>query len=314
MTTSARLCASCGSPLPEVPPGIRQAKCEFCGVVNDIAAAAAAPITIAIDRGDATRVVRRVGGAVAIVVFVSVAAALAAGGFGIYVAMRAVSEAANTDSSGASTARSIPSGGKRRAVAPADLPKTGGGGWQPLDVVPPAGGWATFEPVGDLNWAMAIARAWQADARVMRIDVSRLTPQGTVNLAGTADDSAMYRFESPAQIDEWKRIARGGDANPQAGHELMLKLSQQAITALVLHGKPSAHEQPPPAVDSLPLLQLMSTAQRKPAFAQPSFFDGYMIYNDSEGWVWYLTGRGFDESLPRLRARDAAAFPYPRSR
>jgi LSD1 subclass zinc finger protein len=310
MTTSARLCASCGSPLPEVPPGVRQVKCQFCGVVNDIAAAGAAPITIAIDRADATRVVRRVGGVVAIVIFVSVAAALAAAGFGVYVAMRAVSEAAHSESPGTSSVRSIPAGSRRRSVAPADLPKTGGGGWQTLDVAPPSSGWAAFEPVADLNWAMAVARAWQQDARVMRIDVSRLTPQGTVNLAGTADDSAMYRFESPSQIEEWKRSARGGDANPQVGHELMLKLSQQAITALVGQGKPSTHEQPPPAVDSVPLLQLMSTARRTPAFAQPSFFDGYMIYNEREGWVWYLTGRGFDESLPRLRARDGAAYPY----
>jgi hypothetical protein len=308
MTTSARLCASCGSPLPEVPPGVRQAKCRFCGVVNDIAAAGAAPITIAIDPADATRVVRRAGGVAAMVVFVPVAVALVAAGFGIYMAVRTVSPA--TKSATVSTASSTAPEAKRRSIAPADLATTGNSGWQALDVSPPSSGWATFEPVGDLNWAMAIAKAWRPDARLTRIDVSRLTPQGTVNLAGSADDSAGYRFESPSQREEWIRSARQGEAKPEAGFELMLKASQQAITGLVTKGKPSGRDVPPPPADILPLGQLMSASRRKPAFAQPSFFDGYMIYNEREGWVWYLTGRGFDESLPRLRARDGAPYPY----
>lgn len=308
MTTSARLCASCGSPLPEVPPGVRQAKCRFCGVVNDFAAGGAAPITIAIDPADAARVVRRAGGVAAMVVFVPVAIALAAAGFGLYMSIRTVSPAA--ESASVSTALSTAARAVRRSVAPADLAKTGNSGWQTLDVVPPSSGWATFEPVGDLNWAMAIAKAWRPDARLTRIDLSRLTPQGTVNLAGSADDSAGYRFESPSQREEWIRSARQGEAKPRAGYELMLKLSQQAVTSLATQGTPLTREQPPPPADILPLVQLMPIARRKPAFAEPSFFDGYMIYNEREGWVWYLTGRGFDESLPRLRARDGASYPY----
>ena len=110
MSTTARLCASCGSPLPEVAPGVRQVKCQFCAVVNDIAAAGGAPIAIHVDRADAVRVVRRVGGVVAAIIFVSVAAALVAAGFGIYVATRAVSVATRTDSTGSSTAPGRPTG------------------------------------------------------------------------------------------------------------------------------------------------------------------------------------------------------------
>jgi hypothetical protein len=286
---------------------VRQAKCRFCGVVNDFAAAGAAPITIAIDPADATRVVRRAGGVAAAVIFVPMAIALAAAGFGVYMAVRTVAPAAGSAS--VSTALSTAARAISRSVAPADLAKAGNAGWQTLDVSPPSSGWATFEPVGDLNWAMAIARAWRPDAHLIRIDVSRLTPQGTVNLAGSADDSAGYRFESPSQREEWIRSARQGEPKPPAGYELMLKASQQAITGLVTQGKPSTRE-PPPAADILPLVKLMPAARRKPAFAQPSFFDGYMIYNEREGWVWYLTGRGFDESLPRLRARDGASYPY----
>ena len=62
---------------------------------------------------------------------------------------------------------------------------------------PPAGGYGAVDAVAALPWALAIAQAWQGDARLERIDVTRLRPDGTVNLQDDGEASLTYRFVSP---------------------------------------------------------------------------------------------------------------------
>jgi hypothetical protein len=42
------------------------------------------------------------------------------------------------------------------------------------------------------------------------------------------------------------------------------------------------------------------------------FYNGDMIHNDREGWVWYLQSSSQRETLPRIRARDGAVYPFRR--
>jgi hypothetical protein len=42
------------------------------------------------------------------------------------------------------------------------------------------------------------------------------------------------------------------------------------------------------------------------------FYNGDMIPNDREGWVWYLQSSSQRQTLPRIRARDGAVYPFRR--
>lgn len=305
MTTSARLCASCGSALPETPAGIRQVKCLFCGVVNDLTLESE-PVTIHVDASGVARAAGTVGRTVAWVASLVVVLALAGAGFVLYVATRSVTQVSQTIAD--TVVRQV----QPQAIAPADLATSTARGWQTLDVTAPPTAWAAFDPVAGLEWAMTIGRAWRPDALLTRIDVSRLTPAGTVDLEGSADDSAGYRFVSPAQTREWDSLARRGDSNPEVAYELMIKLAHRTVTALVVRGKPMVREAPPAPAATLPLTAMLPPVVRRPGFTDALFFDGYLIHLEREGWVWYLTGRGVPGSLPRLRATDGAAYPYRR--
>ncbi len=201
MTTSARLCASCGSALPETPHGVLQVKCLFCGVVNDLTSASG-PVTIHVDAGNAVRAAATVGRTVVWVVSLAIILAIGGAGMGLYVATRSVTQVSRT------IADTVVRQSQPRPVAPADLAASTARGWQTLDVPAPPTAWAAFDPVAGLGWALDIGRAWRADAVLTRIDVSRLTPAGTVNLEGSADDSAGYRFISPGQVKDWDGLER----------------------------------------------------------------------------------------------------------
>lgn len=300
MTTSARLCASCGSALPETAPGVLQVKCLFCGVVNDVhVAPGAMPLAIHVDAGDTARAAATIGRVVAWVAVFAVVLALAGAGLGLYVATRSVTHVTKT------IADTVISQSAPRPLAPADLATSTARGWQTLDVTAPPTAWAAFDPVAGLDWAMAIGRAWRDDAVLTRIDVSRLTPAGTVNLEGGPVDTAGYRFMSPGRVREWDEMARRGDDNPEVGYELMMTLAQRKVTAIVVRGRPSVREQPPAPAGIVALATVVPQAMRRPGFADARVFDGYMIHLEREGWVWYLTGRGVQASLPRLPATAA---------
>ena len=59
---------------------------------------------------------------------------------------------------------------------------------------PPEGGYADFDPVASLPWAMAIGRAWALDAVLTRIDVGRVSATGwSISAARRAAATASSR-------------------------------------------------------------------------------------------------------------------------
>ena len=311
MATSARRCAGCGGPLPETAPDQRQITCPFCGIVNDLAhpPAGVQPVSIKIDVGQAAAAGRKVALVVVVVVgLVGISIAI-----GVWTMMRPVSEAIKTVSHQATQQprqQARQADARQRPMTPADLATTTEAGWRELQVPVPATDWAAFEPVANLDWAMAIARGWMVDARLTRIDVTRLTPAGTIDLTAGADDTAGYRFVSPAKIAEWDRIA-DRETNARVPYELMIKIAQRKVTALVSRGRPSSRELPPAKIDSTRLGEVIAAAKRR-GFGDYPFYNGYLIHLEREGWVWYLQSLSGRESLPRIRARDGAPYPYPR--
>lgn len=310
MTTTARRCAGCAGPLPESEPDVRQIKCEFCGVVNELAPVAGhAPMTIQITTGRPRTLDK---GARALgIAFVLVAIVLTTGlGMGgAYLANRTVSQVTGSFGSFGTSIREVTR--TVTAVAPADLGASTSMGWKTLSVGEPPSGWGAFDPIANLAWATAIAQAWQPDARLTRIDLKRLPDTGVFDLSGAGETEAGYRFTSNAQIQRWLATAAAGESSPKVAYELMLTVTQRGVKALATASRPSDSDRPPTAaVNSLTLAPLLERAKRGRSFVPASFYDGYMIFNEREGWVWYLTGRGQMQTLPRVRAKDGAVYPY----
>ena len=91
----------------------------------------------------------------------------------------------------------------------------------------------------------------------------------------------------------------------------MIKIGPSKVTGLVSRGRPSKRELPPGNVDSGRLGEVIAAATRR-GFSDYPFYNGYLIHLEREGWVWYLQSLSRRDSLPRIRARDGAPYPYPR--
>ena len=308
MATTARRCAGCGAPLPQTPEGTRQQACPFCGIVNDLAHAAPAqtPVAIKIDVGEIVQSATHAGRKIARVLFVTVALVSVVILAGLYTAFRPVSDALQRAAEQPRRTQI-----EQQPIPASALATMDGGGWREVEATLPADGWAAFDPIANLRWALALAREWQADARLTRIDVTRATPAGLVDLTATAEDTVGYRFVSPSKVEEWGRIA-DRESNARVPYELMLRIAQRKTAAHITTGRPPSGSLPPASVDSRRLGDLLATAKRGRGFIEYPLYSGYLIHNDREGWVWYFQSLSRRESLPRVRARDGAVYPYPK--
>lgn len=296
----ARQCAGCAAPLPDSQPGTT-VTCRFCGMVHDPAAPAGHGPAIRVDVRTAP--VKIGSGKAAMVLGVIAALVLIPTGIGLYVAYRTASEVTRAVATATST--TPPGRTARRTADLGGLPS----GHHALEVAAPPGGFAAFDPVAGLPWALAIAQAWSADARLTRIDVNRLRPDGTVNVTDDAEAVARYRFASPSKIEELRRQAELS-ARAELPTELWVQVqrSQPTVTAVRNSASSLRQGETLPAHPRVMASTALWTRLASRGYDAP-FHNAYLIHLDREGWVWYfssLTGEG----QPRVRARDGRIWPY----
>lgn len=293
---TARRCSGCGAALGAPTDDDLTIVCTFCGLRHDLNEVAA-PHAVVIELGPR---MRRANTAVVTTILGVVAVAV---GGGLYVAYRSATAVTSTVQQATALAtRRIAE--TARALPPADLASTTSFGWKDVAVDPPPGGYAAFEPVAALPWAMAVAKAWASDAVLTRIDVGRVSATGVVDLSG--EDVSGYRFRSPARERRWRQETDAGTKSPTAT-ELMLQIKGETLRALVGGDRRDEPDTPPPA--SLPLPALLARARTGKGFGDRPFYGGYMIHLPREGWVWYFRAPSGD-SFPRVRARDGRVYPY----
>ncbi len=184
-------------------------------------------------------------------------------------------------------------------------------GYHALRAAAPAGGYGAVDPTAALSWALAIAQAWEDDARLERIDVVRLRPDGTVNAADDEQSSVTYRFHSPARRRALREQSRTlSSAQSATGLWVRVKSGRPDVYVDV-RGASGAAGTAPPHPDAMRVASLVNVPAVQRALKGAPFLDGYMIHLEGEGWVWYF--RALDgESLPRVRASDGAVWPYRR--
>jgi hypothetical protein len=186
-------------------------------------------------------------------------------------------------------------------------------GYHTLDAAPPAFGYASFDPIAALPWAVTIAQAWVNDARLDRIDVVRVQADGLVNVADDREAEVTYRFVSPDRVKELRRRADlTANANVQTEFWVRVRGGQASVIApttpaalLAFRDHEGAPAEPPRA---LPLAATFAKLAARPQFRAP-FYKGYLLHLEDEGWVWYFSTLS-GESLPRVRSTDAKTYPY----
>lgn len=295
---TARRCTGCGASLGEPTDDDLTVVCRFCGLrhdLNDLAASAGPQVVVTVGTH------RRRSSPVLTAAILGVVA-LAVGG-ALLISYRASQQVQSTLQQTAALTRPVATE-TRRSVTPAELSDLIDAGWKTVDTPPPPGGYAAFEPVAALPWAMAIGRAWAEDAVLTRIDIGRVSSSGVVDLSGA--ETSGYRFASPARARRWKQDTDSGGRS-HTSTELMLQVQGTAVKALA--GVAGRTEPAAPAAVSLPLPDVLQRARAGKGFGERPFYSGYLIHLPREGWVWYF-GAPSGDSFPRVRARDAKVYPY----
>ena len=282
-----RKCASCAAPLGAVDWDAPSVACEFCGAVNEptVLQRGAHQVHIVFDAsmGRGVRRASSAGAFVGLFVTLVVLAGAGAAVFGVW--------------------KGLPG---RPGLAVANLAGLIPGGRQKVEVAPPAGGYAALDPVAALPWASTIARRWSADARLERIDATRIGPAGVVDAAGDPDGEVIYRFVSPSRAEAYFKEAdvRSG---ARAQSEMWVVVARGGASTQAVTSTPSSARAVPPVPR---VLSLADTLARNRTRVGDRHYKGYMIHSGTEGWVWYLSTLSGRESLPRIRAADGRSWPY----
>ena len=297
---TARRCQGCGATLRDADDGSSVVTCPFCGLAHDVTAAAPAPVVVQIGGSEAgRRAGRRVVWVILAIVLISIVVTLVPVWFSVRLARDVVDR----------TTSMLPSQRRettRSEIVPAELAALPEGqGWKRLEVPPPAGGFADFDPVASIPWAMSIGRSWASDAVLTRVDVGRVAATGVVDLSG--EDTSGYRFTSPGRRRQWTNETDAG-AKSLTATGLMLTIKGTQVQALATEDRREATSPPPP--ESLALAEILERARRTRAFTDKPYYSGYLIHLPREGWVWYFRAISGEGSFPRVRARDGRVYPY----
>ena len=310
-------CPDCGGPI-ELADEESRTTCPYCGgalertieMPRRRGAAGAGPVVgIEIRRGGP--LTRRAIGCTLLIV-------LGIAAVGAFIALRAARIGREVAASVAQTGRRLDSAHRAPADEPLPLERLADAsfsGRHRIAAAPPASGLAAFEPVANLPWALALAQRWAPDARLWRIDVERLRPDGTVNVADDPHAEVTYRFASPRRVAAFRERANL-EPEAQGDFELWVAVEQGAIFAYQLATLPQIAAIQYEELDRLdypksrPLPEILAENGRRPELPEVPFYKGYLIRLEREGWCWYLSTLSGQPNIPRLRARDGRMWPY----
>lgn len=312
-------CPSCGAPL-EAEEGSAYFACSFCGATvaptQQLKGLRAKP-QVSVEVANLTTR-RRLTPAQSLSCGALVAALIA--GLGAFVFVRARGIERSVRQSIATATRNLPTATTFRqeeaALPVARLAEPGFTGEHLLAATPPPTGLGAFEPVASLPWALAIAQVWSRDAKIQRIDVDRLLPDGTLNVQDDPEAEVTYRFVSPSRF-EALRERMNLEKNPRGDQEFWIEVRGGKVFAYELQTLSQlADDEDAQEIaaltwpKSLPLTQILPALAKRRGFPAVPFFEGYLIRLEDEGWCWYLSTLSGSPNIPRVRARDGRIWPY----
>lgn len=120
------------------------------------------------------------------------------------------------------------------------------GAWFLLDAPGRVGAADTFPLQANLDWMLGVVRRWAVDARLDRLSIDHVSPEGKVDLSADGNGVIDARYASPALRDNVARALEVTQA--PVFSELRLAVSDQRVKAMI--GEPfgrSATDAVPPA-------------------------------------------------------------------
>ena len=197
-------------------------------------------------------------------------------------------------------------------------------------VAPPVGGYGALDAAANIPWARRMARAWQQDVVLERVDVDRLRPDGTADCLADPDAEVTYRFLSPGKLEEFHQKA-DLESRPRGEYEYRVEVKKGRAEARALMATSiPAFERVPPALraqilatpgmgapregsPALPALrQILAAAASERGWVTRPYYRAYLIYIPREGWDWYVSPIAGDADIPRVRAADGRLYPFSR--
>lgn len=315
-------CPSCGAPLdaPEGEAASAFFACSFCGatVAPTQQVRAVRPVPqVSVEVVEFPRRRRLTPAQSLGCTFAVLSLVAAIGGF-VFVRARGIERSVRESISVAT--RNLPTATTFRreeaALPVARLAEPGFTGKHELAATAPPTGLGAFEPVASLPWALAIAQVWSRDAKIQRIDVDRLRPDGTLNVQDDPEAEVTYRFVSPARFMAL-RERMNLEKNPRGDQEFWVEVSGGKVYGYELQTLSQLADdddaQEIAALTwpkSLPLTQILPALAKRKGFPAVPFFEGYLIRLEDEGWCWYLSTLSGSPNIPRVRARDGRVWPY----
>jgi hypothetical protein len=317
-------CPSCGAPL-EIEEGSVFMTCSFCGVTAAPTQHFKSPRPAPQVQVQVVDLSRRRRATPAQAFGCGLAVFLLIAGTAAFVFVRAQGIQRSVRESIAATQRGLskatnttPFGVHREeaAIPVARLAEPAFTGKHLLAATAPPTPLGAFEPVASLPWALSIAQVWSRDAKLERVDVDRVRPDGTLNVQDDPDAEVTYRFVSPSRF-QTLRERMNLEKNPRGDQEFWVEVEQGKVYGYELQTLSQLADdddaQEIAALTwpkSLPLTTIVpALARRKDVPAVP-FFEGYLIRLEDEGWCWYISTLSGSPNIPRVRARDGRAWPY----
>jgi hypothetical protein len=285
----------------EAVPEQVEIRCSYCGTINEptVMPSPEPESFQGVSRPTLRVSGRSLGwfvGTMVLVPLLGALAGIAAAVYGVWMSFRVGREASR-----------VPLVRQLTTLTVADLPRLHETGRKPLDVGAPPGGYGGFDGLEQLPWAAAIARAWSQDARIDRVDLHHVHPDGVVDAAADPEAEVLYRFKSPARIAGfWQDADTHGKRDCECEFWVVAKQGQTAVQLIT--GRPSEGTLPPPPVAALTVRKLFERARSR--LPGKPLYDAYLIYEGRSGWVWYLQTLSHRDNIPQFRASDGRPWPW----
>ncbi|MFT7519899.1 MAG: hypothetical protein ACI9MC_002043 [Kiritimatiellia bacterium] len=236
-TLRALVCPSCGLSLPAAEPGAH-VLCEHCDAETDLPALGPAwreHVDIDDDE-DETSNAPMLAGCAGLALALAVMLCCGTGAISCAASLLLPSspDIAPIDNptiyAQPSTPVVVVAPTQRSGIKPADFATMEPARWHEVAIDPPTP-YQNFDAVSALPWARKMARQWIPDAELVRSDIDKMRPDGSLDLASETGCSVGYRFYSPSRAKMAQELSAVSEDVPLTGFRIWI--SEGVIRAMI---------------------------------------------------------------------------------
>ncbi len=201
--------------------------------------------------------------------------------------------------------------GAEAVATPADIPKivdAGKFGWTDIAAPGMKGSFGAFDVIGNVPWAIGIAKNWSSDAEIAGIYLKGVRPDGVLDVSGHDDSDVDYRFGSKNLAAAQDKLREVSEKRLLLEFRLWIKQGKVQFMADT-SGSSSAElaKRPTPSF-GCPLTTVLENAKKGGLAPRPSY-SLIAIYNDSKKLMyWHSSGNA--TSSNKMTSTDSACKPW----